>query len=263
MKLRISLVLLLSMMTFAFPAICDDIKVAAASDLQFALRELGNSFQQQTGHKLVVSFGSSGNLYSQIRSGAPYDLFFSADMDLPRQLVQNGLAEPDTFYRYGRGWLVLWAPKSSNIDPRALKMNALLAPGVEKIAIANPQHAPYGRAAEAALRSAKLYDQLRPKLVFGENISQAAQFVQSGNAQLGILAQSLVLAPAMHDKGSWWELPSDIYPPIDQAVVLLKSAEHVQAARAFLAFLKTPAARHTLDIYGFRSTPGGTFASGK
>ncbi len=252
MTLRRWLCVCAALLLFVAPTFADEIRVAAASDLQFAMKTLGTQFQQQTGHTLLVSYGSSGNLYSQILNGAPYDLFFSADSDLPRRLTEASLARADTLYQYGRGWLVLWAPKDSGLDPRATHLNALFAPSVQKIAIGNPQHAPYGRAAVAALRKAGIYDRVATKLVYGENISQTAQFVQSGNAQIGILAQSLVLAPAMQDKGLWWELPAHSYPAINQSVVLLRSAQHAEAAKAFLAFLRTPAAQHILEIYGFR-----------
>jgi molybdate transport system substrate-binding protein len=230
-----------------------EIRVAAASDLNFALRELASSFERQTGNKVVLSFGSSGNFYSQIQNGAPYDVFMSADAGYPEMLAKAGLADAATLYRYARGALVLWVPNSVGLDPKAQGMKLLAAPAIKKIAMANPKHAPYGRAAEAALKSLGVYEQVAGKLVMGENISQAAQFVESGNAQAGLIALSLVLAPAMQDKGKYWQVPDSAYPAVEQAAVVLKGSRESGAARAFLEYLKTREARAIFEKNGFRS----------
>src|SRR5947209_1738637 len=180
-----------------------EITVAAASDLTFALHDLAAQFEKRTGKQVKLSFGSSGNFFAQIENGAPYDLFFSADIEYPEKLEQAGLTEPGTLFRYATGKLVLWAPKESGID-LSRGLSSLLDPRVKKIAIANPTHAPYGRAAVAALRRENLYDKLAGKLVFGENISQTAQFVLTGNADIGIIAISLALSPPMESKGKYF-----------------------------------------------------------
>src|SRR5262249_14820560 len=172
------------------------LKVAAASDLQAALPALAARFEKESRCEVSLTFGSSGNFFAQIQNGAPFDVFRSADIDYPRQLEQAGQAEAGSLYRYATGRLVLWTRRDSGIDLRA-GLSVLASPTVRRVAIANPDHAPYGRAAVAALRHEGLYDRVQAKLVRGENISQAAQFVQSGNAEGGVLALSLALAPTL------------------------------------------------------------------
>ena len=250
---RPALCFLLFLLT-AFSSHAQTLRIAAASDLQFALPELAALYENQSpGGKLAITYGSSGNFFAQIQNGAPFDLFFSADVNYPRALVLARQAETDSLQIYAVGHLVLWLPPDSPLDPSA-GLTILLDPRIQKIAIANPDHAPYGRAAVAALRGAGFYDQLKRKLVLGENISQAAQFVQSGSAQAGLLAQSLAFSPAMKS-GKFWEVPSDRYPAIEQAVVLLSSSPNKQFAQSFLAFLKTPRARTILERYGFFLPP--------
>jgi molybdate transport system substrate-binding protein len=232
-----------------------EVRVAAAADLQFAMADLGQQYKNQSGNIVNVTYGSSGNFFSQILNGAPFDLFFSADVDYPRQLVIATLANPATFYKYALGRIVIWVPPGSKIDIAQQKWNALLDPSVQKIAIANPEHAPYGRAAVAAMHKAGVYEKVKAKLVLGENISQAAQFVQSGNAQIGIVALSLALSPAMKS-GERWEIPADAHPPIEQGAILLSDAKNKDAARAFLEFVKSESAVATLAKYGF-ALPGG------
>ncbi len=227
-----------------------DIRVAAAADLKFAMDDLAAQYRKQTGSTLDVTYGSSGNFFSQIKNGAPFDLFFSADIDYPRKLEAEGLGEPGTLYQYAVGRIVIWMPAGSKVDLASQGWNALLDGSVQKIAIANPEHAPYGRAAMAALKRAGIYEQASSKLVYGENISQAAQFVQSGNAQAGIVAMSLALSPGMQD-GKRWEIPAEMYPPVEQGAIVLKSAKNKAAARAFLDLVKSDAGRATLAKYGF------------
>jgi molybdate transport system substrate-binding protein len=235
------------------PACAQTLRVAAASDLQFVMPELASEYEKQSGAKLSVTYGSSGNFLSQIQNGAPFDLFFSADRAFPSRLIEAHLAEAASLQVYGMGRVVLWLPADSPLDPAA-GLKALLDPRVQKIAIANPEHAPYGRAAVAALDRAGLYDRVKTKLVLGENISQAAQFVQSGSAQAGLIALSLALSPTMVS-GKRWELPADQQSPLEQAVVLLSASTNKKAAVDFLAFLKTPKARATFERYGFLPAP--------
>jgi molybdate transport system substrate-binding protein len=232
-------------------ASADEIKVAAAADLNYAMNELAARFEQKAGDKVSVSFGASGNFYSQIQNGAPYDLFFSADAEYPKKLAAAGLMERSSLRTYAVGHLVLWVPKSSPLDPQKLRMNLLLQPSVQKIAIANPEHAPYGRAAMAALEHFGLKDKIAGKLVFGENISQAAQFVQSGNTQAGLIALSLAASPPMKNAGKYWELPSDTYPEMQQVVGIVSSSKNKPAAQAFLDFVRSPQGASILQQYGF------------
>jgi molybdate transport system substrate-binding protein len=231
-----------------------EITLAAAADLQFAFPDVTARFQKEKGKSVKVIFGSSGNFFTQIQNGAPFDLFFSADIDYPKKLEAAGLAEPGTLYQYATGKLVLWAPNQSKADlSRGLKV--LLDPTIKKIAIANPQHAPYGRAAVAALQHEGIYDKLAAKFVLGENISQTASFVASGSAGIGIIALSLALAPAMKEKGRYVEIPSHEYPAIQQAAVILKSSKQKATARQFLDYLKTPVMLDLLKTYGFATLP--------
>lgn len=234
------------MLLIATVSIGQEITVAAAADLNFALKEIAAKFEAQTGTKVRLAFGSSGNLTEGIRNGAPYDVFFSADADYPKQLEAAGLTEPGTLYEYAIGHLVLWVPEGSKLDV-SRGWSALAA--AHQVAIANPQHAPYGRAAVAAMKSAGVYESTSGKLVFGENISQAAQFVHTGNADIGVVALSLVLAPTA--KGKYWLVPVDTYPAIRQAAVMLQRASDKQAARKFLEFVKSSATQEILKRYGF------------
>ena len=228
----------------------EKLTIAAAADLQGVMPEIASRFEQQTGSKTKLSFGSSGNFFAQIQNAAPYDIFFSADVEYPQKLEAAGLTDPGSSYQYANGKLVLWVPKSSPVN-LTNGMAALVDPAVKKVAIANPAHAPYGRAAESALRKAGLWDNVSSKLVLGENISQAAQFVQSGNAEAGMLALALVLAPAMKDQGRYFEIPQDLYPPLRQEVAILKRSPHQALARRFLDFLKTREITSLLQQYGF------------
>jgi molybdate transport system substrate-binding protein len=227
-----------------------EIRIAAAADLNSAMKELSEQFQRQTGTKVNATYGSSGNFFSQMQNGAPFDLFFSADIEYPRRLEAAGLAEPGTLCEYAVGRIVIWTPSDAKVDVTKQGWKALLDASVKNIAIANPEHAPYGRAAVAALQKAGIYESVKNKLVYGENISQAAQFVQSGNVQAGIVALSLAISPAMRD-GKRWEIPTDMHPPLEQAAIVLKGGTNKEAARTFLEFVRSLAGRATLAKYGF------------
>jgi molybdate transport system substrate-binding protein len=228
------------------------IRVAAAADLQTAMPEIARAFEEQTSTGVDVAYGSSGNFFAQIRNGAPLDVFFSADSEYPRKLEESGLAEPRAAVIYGLGSIVLWMPATAGCNPARDGWKCLLDSSVKKIAIANPEHAPYGHAAVAALQKAGIYDEVKTKLVFGENISQAAQFVQSGNAQAGILAYSLTRSPALSG-GKQWEIPRELYPAIEQTVVVLKSAKEKKAAQEFVKFVTQGPGRAILEKFGFQS----------
>jgi molybdate transport system substrate-binding protein len=241
---------ILLLLTAAF-ASAQEITVAAAADTSTALPELAAAYTKKTGQAIKLSFGASGNLTNQIRNGAPFDIFFSADEQYPQQLIAEGLAAKDTLFRYAVGRLVLWVPNESPLDLSKLGEKALLDPSVKKISIANPATAPYGRAAEAALRHYGIYDQVSSRLVLGESVSQAAQFVESGNAQAGLIALSHALSPAMQGKGRYWTVPLDAYPTLNQAVVVLSKSKQQESARKFLEFLRSPEATSLLTHYGF------------
>ena len=227
-----------------------EVRVAAAADLKFVMTQLAGQFEKQTGTKVDVTYGSSGNFFSQLQNGAPFDLFFSADIEYPKRLEVAALAEPGTLYEYAVGRIVIWTPANAKGDVVNEGWKALLDERVQKIAIANPEHAPYGRAAVAALQKAGIYEQVKGKLVYGENISQAAQFVQSGNAQAGIIALSLAISPAMKE-GKTWEIPAEMHPAIEQGAIVMKNARNKDTARAFLEFVKSEAGRALLSKYGF------------
>lgn len=232
------------------------IRVAAAADLNVALGVLIARFRATHDTDVAVSFGSSGTFYAQLLNRAPFDMFFSADLEYPRQLAARGLTVPDSEFTYAIGRLVLWVPASSALDVEHLGLQALLRAPSGHVAIANPDHAPYGRAAVAALRSAGVYDAVRPALVYGENVAQALQFVQSGAAEAGIVARSLALAPGVKDTGRAFEIPETMYPRMEQGGTILGWAADVDAARAFRAFVLGPDGRAILEQYGF-SLPAG------
>src|SRR3984893_4818911 len=244
------LLVLLAILSMGSYARAQSVKVAAAADLKFAMAELASQFEKQSGAKLDVTYGSSGNFLTQLQNGAPFDLFFSADSEYPKKLEAAGLTAPGTLREYAVGHIVIWTPSDSEINAAKDGWKSLLDPRVKKIAIASPEHAPYGRAAVAALKKAGIYEQVKDKLVYGENISQAAEFVQSGNAQAGIVALSLALSPAMRN-GKKWEIPADSYPPIKQAVVLLKGSKNKDAARRFLDFVSGSQGLEILQRFGF------------
>jgi len=235
-------------------AMAQDLAIAAASDLQAVFPAVVAQFEKSSGHHVQVTYGSSGNFVAQIQNGAPFDLFFSADIDYAKRLESTGLAEPGSLYEYAVGKIVLWTRKDSGIDlTRGLAV--LREDRVRKIAIANPQHAPYGRAAVAALKHDAVYDVIASKIVLGENISQTAQFVQSGNADVGIIALSLAMAPKAKEMGTYAEVPAGSYPPIAQAAAIVKASKNKTVARDFLAFMKRPDTIALMQSFGFTMAP--------
>jgi molybdate transport system substrate-binding protein len=226
--------------------------IAAASDLQSVFPLVAQRFERETGQRVVLTFGSSGNFFAQLQNGAPFDLFFSADVEYPRRLAASQLAEPGTMYEYATGRIVLWSRKDGAVRVDQ-GLTVLADPKVRRVAIANPDHAPYGRAAVAALQHEQLYNRVRNKLVLGENVSQAAQFAQTGNAEAGIVALSLALAPALRNSGSYQEIPESFHPPLRQAAIVLRASRNKDGARKLLEFLKTPAIARLMAEYGFKS----------
>jgi molybdate transport system substrate-binding protein len=228
------------------------LRIAAAADLRFALEDVIKSFREQH-HEIMIepSYGSSGNFYGQLLNHAPFDVFLSADLQYPQKLAQQGLTVPGSDFNYAVGHIVLWTSASSGIDVEHLGIDALRQPVVRHIAIANPAHAPYGRAAEAALHNLGVYDAVKDKLVMGENIAQTFQLAQSGAADAGIVALSLALAPGAAKQGRYWEIPATAYPPIQQGGVIMKWSAHQDAAQQFRTFLMSPEGRGILKRFGF------------
>jgi molybdate transport system substrate-binding protein len=241
---------IVSLLLFPQLSFSQEIKVAAAADLQFAMEDIADRFQKETGKTVKLTYGSSGNFFQQIQNGAPFDLFFSASLDYPKNLEVAGLIEPGSYYEYARGKIVIWVPNESKLDLN-FGLKALLNPAVKKIAIANPQHAPYGQAAVAAMRHENIYEKVKDKFVLGENVSQTASFVVSGAADAAIVALSLAVSPNMKSKGRYVEIPSDEYPPIEQACVVLSTSKNKEVASQFVAFIKSSENREILRSYGF------------
>lgn len=224
------------------------VTIAAASDLKYAMDELVAQFKKQHPEAAVeVVTGSSGKFYEQIVNSAPFDLFFSADTKFPQQLKDQGLAVSDV-HLYGRGQLVLW---SAGLDAAKMTLKSLTSAKIKKIAIANPQHAPYGMRAQEALEREGVWDKVKDRLVLGENIAQTAQFAESGAADVGILALSLAVSPTLKNKGTYSKVPESLYTPLDQGFVILKKAEHNALAKTFADYVDSQPARTVLRNYGF------------
>jgi molybdate transport system substrate-binding protein len=232
------------------------VRIAAASDLRFALDEVAAELHREQPHiDVQITYGSSGNFFAQLSNHAPFDLFLSADMDYPRRLSEAGLTLPDSLFSYAVGHVVIWVSRDSNLAVEQLGVKALLDPSVRKVAVANPKYAPYGRAAVAALQSLGVYDQVKDRLVYGETVAQAAQFVQSGSAEVGVIGLSQALSPALKEHGRYWEIPADTYPRMEQGGVILSWAQDRAAAQAVRDYLTGPKGRAILLGYGFQ-VPG-------
>lgn len=245
------LVLLTLTLILIGSASAQELKIAAAADLTLALEKVAVAFKKQSGIQLKVSYGSSGNFFSQIKNGAPFDVFLSADRDYPDTLDGLGKTDKGTTI-YAQGILVMWVASRTGLDP-APNLSTLTSSHISKIAIANPSHAPYGRAAVAAMSHFSLYDQVKPKLVTGENVAQTAQFAESGNAEAAMIPLALAMAENLKKTGRYVIAPSDSYPPILQAAVVLKSSENKQAAHRFVEFLRSAAAQKILTENGFQA----------
>jgi molybdate transport system substrate-binding protein len=251
-KKRGLLILLLVLLAEVLPC-CQaqkprEVHVLAAADLQPVMPALADAFEHATGIKLIVSFGSSSTLATQILNGDPADLFLAADYSFPENVVAAGLADTTAPIPYARGTLVLWARNDSPLQP--LSQNTLREGKFTSLAIANPEHAPYGRAAVAALTWMKLYDQLKPRIVIAENIGQTAQFVESGNAQLGLISLTAASTDHFKQAGSFVRMPQIAYPAIRQCAVVMKKSEHRADAHAFVDWLRSPAIQQSLSKYG-------------
>ncbi|MFL5270535.1 MAG: molybdate ABC transporter substrate-binding protein [Anaeromyxobacteraceae bacterium] len=227
------------------------VAVAVAANLKPAFEELATRFQaSRPGVEVRATYGASGSFFAQLANGAPFDLFLSADAEFPARVVEQGLADGKAFtYAYGK--LVVWVPNGSPVDLEAKGLAALADPSVQRIAVANPDVAPYGRAARAALERAGLWERLRDRIVMGQNVSQTAQFVQSGNAQAGFVPLSLATIPPLSVEGRAWPVPGSSHERIEQAGVVLRGARDVALARELAAFLAGDAARPVLERHGY------------
>ena len=244
-RLRAAVAWLLLAWGAAGSVYADEVRVAAAANFALAAREIGELFADATGHEALLSFGSSGQLYAQITQGAPFDVFLAADRSYPRRAVEDGHAVADSLFTYATGRLVLFSA-----DPGRVAGRVSLEEGeFTRLAIANPELAPYGAAAVEVLTALGLADRLRPRLVRGNNVAQTYQFVITGNAELGFVALAQVIA---HKHGSRWIVPRELHSPIAQDAVLLQHASGNEAAAAFLAFLRGPAAAAVLERYGYQ-----------
>ncbi len=247
-QLRLRSVLLACSLLFAASAHAEKATIAAAADLKFAMDEIVSSFKKANpADEVQVIYGSSGKFNTQIQQGAPYDLYFSADIAFPRQLAKAGLAASGV-RPYAVGRIVLW---SASMDASKMTLASLVDPAIARVAIANPMHAPYGKRAEEALRASGLWEKVQPKLVYGENIAQTAQYVQTGNAQVGIVALALALNPELAGKGGYALIPDKLHEPLEQGFIITKRAERNAAARRFADYMNSKPARAVMTRYGF------------
>jgi molybdate transport system substrate-binding protein len=239
-------------MWLALSAHAEKVTIAAAADLKFAMDDIVLAFKMNNpSDEFDVIYGSSGKFHTQIQQGAPYDLYFSADIAYPLELAKTGFAA-SAVKPYAVGRIVLW---SASMDASKITLDSLTDPKISRIAIANPKHAPYGKRAEEALRASGVWDKIEPKLVYGENIAQTAQYVQTGNAQVGIIALALAISPELANRGGYWLIPDTLHTPLTQAFVITKRAEGNAAARRFADFMSSKSARVVMGKYGF-TLPG-------
>lgn len=244
MNLRIALCLLLA----APLALAEQAQIAVAANFMAPMQQMAPAFEAATGHKLLLSSGSTGKFYAQIKHGAPFDVLLAADDETPIKLEQEGAAVAGSRFSYAIGKLVLWSASADGVDAKG---EVLRLGKFQRLAIANPKLAPYGRAAQQSLQALGVWDGLQGKLVMGENIAQTQQFVASGNAQLGLLAQSQVWRDGKLGSGSVWPVPENLHAPIRQDAVLLLKGKHNPAAQALINYLRSDAAKAVLRSYGY------------
>ncbi len=226
-------------------ALTETIRIAVASNFNEPIKEIAAQYQKETGHRLIVSIGSTGKHYAQIINGAPFDLFLAADMQRPYLLEQQGYAVTGSRFTYARGRLVLWSPDTDYIDTEGKVLESGL---YRRLAIANPRLAPYGKAAQEVLTTRGLWETLQKRMVRGESIGQAYQFVKSGNAELGFVSYAQIRRPGDHDAGSYWLIPQNLYQPIEQQAVLLKDNP---VATDFMSYLQKQKVKAIIARYGY------------
>ncbi|MDR4461081.1 MAG: molybdate ABC transporter substrate-binding protein [Nitrospirales bacterium] len=234
---------------FVSTAVAEEVRVAVAANFLNTLNEIIRNFKTDTGHTVVVSSGSSGKLYAQIQNGAPFEVFFSADVKRPQLLEEEGLAVKGSRFVYAVGRLTLWSPVSNLVNEDG--QIVLSKRNFEHLAIANPKTAPYGLAAEQTLKKLDLWESLKDRMVQGENIGQTFQFVFSKNAQLGFVALSQVLDPKINGSGSRWDVPASFHDPLEQEVVLLMTGQNHSGAKAFLEYVKGDKSLAIIERFGY------------
>jgi len=248
MKLFKTLLLASFLLFSTTVAHAEKITVAAAADLKFAMDEIVASFNKSHPKDQVeVIYGSSGKFFTQVKNNAPYDMYFSADIHYPRELAKSGLAASEVI-PYALGRIVLW---SNSRDAAKMTLENLTDPAIRKIAIANPKHAPYGKRAEEALKSLKLWEKVESRLVFGENIAHTAQFVETGNAQVGIIALALALNPMLSKQGGYYLIPDNLHQPLEQGYIITKRAADKPLAKLFSGYMTSKETRRIMTKYGF------------
>src|SRR6185437_2864694 len=233
--------------TAGTPVFAEQMLVAVAANFIPPFREIALEFEKSTGHQLQVAGGSSGNFFAQIKNGAPFDVFFSADNERPKLLEDEGFGVKDSRFTYAIGRVVLWSPNADLVKGE----ETLRSKTFKRLAMANPKTAPYGVAAMQAMQKLELWENLQPHIVRGENLGQTIGFVESGNAQLGFVALSQVMDPKVKGKGSHWHVPTHLHEPIHQDVILLTKAKDNQAAKALMEFMKGPEAKTIIERYGY------------
>jgi len=244
-----TIVLILFFQVLSASASAEEVRVAVATNFFSTLKAVVVDFERETGHTVIVSSGSSGKLYAQIRNGAPFDVFFSADVKRPQLMEEEGLAVRGSRFTYAVGRLTLWSPDSTKMTGDG---NAVLTNGrFSRLAIANPKTAPYGAAAQHMLQTLGLWQAVKGRIVQGENIGQTFQFVYSQNAQLGFVALSQVLDPKINGMGSRWDVPAHLYNPLRQQAVLLVKGQNNKAANSFFDYVKGPKARKIIERFGY------------
>lgn len=249
MKTFKKLALICSILLAATTAHAEKITIAAAADLKFALDEIVTAFKKANpAEEVEIIYGSSGKAHTQIQQGAPYDMYFSADVSYPQELIKTGFSASSEVKPYALGRIVLW---SASQDASKMTLEDLTDPKITHVAIANPAHAPYGKRAEEALRASRLWKKIEPKLIYGENITQTAQFVQTGNAEVGILALSIAVSPELASKGRYKLISDTLHEPLNQGYVILKRAENNNLAKQFAAYMESKDARIIMTRYGF------------
>lgn len=248
MKLKfLTCCLFASLITAVTPGFAEQVLVAVAANFAPPFREIAIEFETTTGHNVRVASGSSGNFYSQIKNGAPFDVFFSADAERPKLLEDEGLGIKDTRFTYAIGRLVLWSPNENLIKGE----ETLRSKQYKRLAMANPKTAPYGVAAMQTMQKLELWETLQPQIVMGESLGQTMGFIESGNAQIGFVALSQVLGPKMKGKGGRWDVPNNLHEPIKQDVIVLTRAKDNQAAKALMEFIGSPQAKKIIERYGY------------
>ena len=243
-----SFVLTLLFVAYATSLRAEQALVAVAANFSAPMQQIALAFQKDTGHQLRLSFGATGGIYAQIKNGGPFDVFLSADQLTPQKIEAEGLGVPQTRFTYAKGQLVLWSKQDGLVDDKG---QVLRSKNIQRIALANPKLAPYGAAALEAMTQLGLLDELKPKLVQGDNIAQTYQFVSTQNAQLGFVALSQVFADGKITSGSGWVLPSSLYKPILQDAILLKNGKDNSAAKALMLYIKGDKAKEMIKRFGY------------